>query len=95
MPRFGKAEGDVPLAERLGEWQTSKDPRVFKLILSPEFGERIDLPSSHAISCAILKNAWVCRWSGTQLYTSTRSIPMFILHYAAGLTATNYASTRS
>ena len=40
---FGKAEGDVPLAERLGEWQTSRDPRVFKLILSPEFGERIDI----------------------------------------------------
>ena len=40
---FGKAEGDVALANRLGEWQTSKDLRVFKLILSPEFGERIDL----------------------------------------------------
>ncbi len=27
----------------LAEWQGAKDPRLFKLIISPEFGERMDL----------------------------------------------------
>ncbi|MEZ5401906.1 MAG: hypothetical protein R2729_19695 [Bryobacteraceae bacterium] len=40
---FGKESGSPGLAERLGEWQSSRDPHLFKLILSPEFGERLDL----------------------------------------------------
>jgi type IV secretory pathway VirD2 relaxase len=38
------AERDrVAVGDELGRWQTAGDPRLFKLILSPEFGERIDL----------------------------------------------------
>ena len=33
----------MDLAQRLSEWQKAGDPRVFKFILSPEFGERVDL----------------------------------------------------
>ncbi|MFN0160970.1 MAG: DUF3363 domain-containing protein [Burkholderiales bacterium] len=40
---FGKDSAQAGLSERLGEWQSSRDPRLFKLILSPEFGERLDL----------------------------------------------------
>ena len=37
-------EGSQPdLSEQLGKWQAEQDPRLFKLILSPEFGERLDL----------------------------------------------------
>src|SRR5690242_3741116 len=32
---------DVPA--KLREWQAAADPRMFKLIVSPEFGERLDL----------------------------------------------------
>jgi len=32
---------DIPL--RLHEWQKAGDPRIWKLIISPEFGERLDL----------------------------------------------------
>jgi len=32
---------NIPL--RLHEWQESGDPRIWKLIISPEFGERLDL----------------------------------------------------
>jgi hypothetical protein len=32
---------DIPL--RLHEWQEARDPRIWKLIISPEFGERLDL----------------------------------------------------
>ena len=35
--------GETPLAEAMGQWQSAGDKRVFKVILSPEFGERIDL----------------------------------------------------
>jgi len=40
---FGTESAEPGLSERLGEWQSSRDPRLFKLILSPEFGERLDL----------------------------------------------------
>ena len=40
---FGKESAQPGLSERLGEWQSSRDPRLFKLILSPEFGERLNL----------------------------------------------------
>jgi hypothetical protein len=31
------------IASRLQEWQEAADPRIWKLIISPEFGERLDL----------------------------------------------------
>lgn len=40
---FGKESAQAGLSEQLGEWQSSRDPRLFKLILSPEFGERLEL----------------------------------------------------
>jgi type IV secretory pathway VirD2 relaxase len=33
----------VDIVERLGSWQRAGDERMWKLIISPEFGERIDL----------------------------------------------------
>jgi len=33
----------MAIAETLGEWQKAKDEHLFKLIISPEFGERMDL----------------------------------------------------
>lgn len=40
---FG-SEGDaMPVARTLGDWQAAGDAHVFKLIISPEFGERLDL----------------------------------------------------
>ncbi len=35
------AVGDLPRA--LARWQAAGDPRLFKIIISPEFGERIDM----------------------------------------------------
>ena len=36
---------DLPLepAKELARWQSEGDPRLWKLIVSPEFGERVDL----------------------------------------------------
>lgn len=31
------------ISETLSAWQAAGDPHVFKLIVSPEFGERMDL----------------------------------------------------
>lgn len=33
----------MPIAETLDEWQKAKDEHLFKLIISPEFGERMNL----------------------------------------------------
>jgi hypothetical protein len=40
---FGSARERAQIPEVLAGWQKSGDERLFKLIISPEFGERLDL----------------------------------------------------
>lgn len=40
---FGPSGEPIPLAAALNRWQTVGDPRMFKIIISPEFGDRLDL----------------------------------------------------
>ncbi len=40
---FDRDKDDVDIAGRLHEWQQSGDERLWKLIISPEFAERLDL----------------------------------------------------
>ena len=40
---FSATETAVDVAERLASWQSAGDERLFKIIVSPEFGERMDL----------------------------------------------------
>lgn len=40
---FDERGDGVQIAPRLDKWQTADDPRLYKIILSPEFGEKIDL----------------------------------------------------
>jgi len=40
---FDQTRDQCDIAQHLDEWQTAGDPRLFKLIISPEFGERLDL----------------------------------------------------
>jgi type IV secretory pathway VirD2 relaxase len=40
---FDRDGGGVDISQRLGEWQAFRDERLWKVIVSPEFGERIDL----------------------------------------------------
>lgn len=40
---FGHTGSAVDVAETLREWQESGDERLWKIIISPEFGERLDL----------------------------------------------------
>lgn len=40
---FNGEEKGIDMAGRLGEWQAAGDDRLWKLIFSPEFGDRIDL----------------------------------------------------
>ncbi len=40
---FGPASGVSDLPRTLARWQAAGDPRLFKIIISPEFGERIDM----------------------------------------------------
>lgn len=45
VPERGFNDGAEPvnIPERLAEWQTAGDERLWRFILSPEFGERLDL----------------------------------------------------
>jgi type IV secretory pathway VirD2 relaxase len=40
---FNRDRNGIDAARELDRWQTSGDPRFWKIILSPEFGDRIDL----------------------------------------------------
>lgn len=40
---FGATNDGINVAQRLTEWQRAKDERLFKLVVSPEFGDRLDL----------------------------------------------------
>jgi len=42
-PGFGSGGDAMPISETLGRWQESGDGRMFKLIISPEFGDRMNL----------------------------------------------------
>jgi type IV secretory pathway VirD2 relaxase len=39
---FDKTEDKLDVADRLNGWQEAGDPRLWKIILSPEFGDRLD-----------------------------------------------------
>ena len=41
---FNRENESVDIAGQLANWQTAGDQQVWKLIVSPEFGDRIDLP---------------------------------------------------
>jgi hypothetical protein len=40
---FTATNDRIDIPQTLGQWQTAGDQRLFKLIISPEFGERLDL----------------------------------------------------
>ena len=40
---FSATENAADVAQRLASWQSAGDERMFKIIVSPEFGERMDL----------------------------------------------------
>ncbi|MEP6755967.1 MAG: DUF3363 domain-containing protein [Chthonomonadales bacterium] len=40
---FGQESESVAISEQLGGWQKAGDERMWKLIVSPEFGDRVDL----------------------------------------------------
>jgi type IV secretory pathway VirD2 relaxase len=40
---FDRAEKSIDIATRLEGWQKANDERLWKLIISPEFGDRVDL----------------------------------------------------
>jgi type IV secretory pathway VirD2 relaxase len=40
---FSQAQNGIDVAARLNAWQSGHDPLLWKLILSPEFGDRLDL----------------------------------------------------
>jgi type IV secretory pathway VirD2 relaxase len=41
---FNDENNAVDIAGHLAEWQAAGDPQLWKLIVSPEFGDRVDLP---------------------------------------------------
>jgi len=40
---FDEAQQKLDVAHQLDVWQQAGDPRLWKIILSPEFGEKVDM----------------------------------------------------
>jgi hypothetical protein len=40
---FDQAQEGLDVAKRLNDWQRAGDPRLWKIILSPEFGDKLDM----------------------------------------------------
>jgi hypothetical protein len=76
----GTADG---IAKALGEWQKSGDQRLFKIILSPEFGERMDSIGRPVSSWNACRATSVCPWSGLEPFTGTQTIHTSKSRFAA------------
>ncbi len=59
---FG-ANGALDAVSTLRDWQTSDDPRMFKMIISPEFGEKMDLKKYTHDVLAKMQNDLGCEFN--------------------------------
>jgi type IV secretory pathway VirD2 relaxase len=48
---FDESQERLDLAHRLDDWQQAGDPRLWKVILSPEFGEKLDM---QRLACGVM-----------------------------------------
>jgi type IV secretory pathway VirD2 relaxase len=69
---FGSAGDGVPMVETLDRWQRQGDASVFKFILSPEFGERMDMRQySRELVASLEKDLGVSlEWVGMDHYNT-------------------------
>jgi hypothetical protein len=44
---FNATERGIHVAARFGQWQSAGDERMWKVIVSPEFGDRVDLGAAN------------------------------------------------
>lgn len=70
---FNGADESIDIAGRLEGWQKANDERLWKLIVSPEFGDRVDLKrlTRDLMTETQMELGW--RWNGRLWHTSTPS----------------------
>jgi len=54
---FSAMEQGIDVADRLSQWQLAGDERMWKLIVSPEFGDRMDLTLRSQLS-GVFRRSW-------------------------------------
>jgi type IV secretory pathway VirD2 relaxase len=69
---FGHAGDDMPIATTLDGWQNEKDAHIFKLIISPEHGNRMDMREYTKAYMAALEKELGTRleWVGAAHYNT-------------------------
>lgn len=69
---FGHEGDDMPIPETLDRWQKEQDPNVFKLIISPEHGNELDLREyTKAYMAALEKELGTSlQWVGADHYNT-------------------------
>lgn len=67
----------LDVAKRLDDWQRAGDPRLWKIILSPEFGDKLDMRQFARAVMAEWKKRSDRRWNGLQWHTTTLGTPTY------------------
>jgi len=69
---FSRDGGSVDLAERLQHWQAEGDERLWKLIVSPEFGNQVDLSrlTRDLMNCMEEELATKLEWAAVEHYNT-------------------------
>ena len=73
----------IEIAERLESWQRAGDERLWKIIVSPEFGDRVDLRKLTRDLCQRWRRISELRSNGWRWRTTTRNTHTFTWHCEA------------
>jgi hypothetical protein len=70
-------EQNLDIAAKLYNWQGAGDERLFKVIVSPQFGDRLTSISRLASRCTCWNMTWVRNSNGSPRFITTPSIPTY------------------
>ena len=82
---FSATETAINVARRLASWQSAGDERIFKIIVSPEFGERMDLEKhTRDLMCRIERSFLTkLEWIATATLSTRTSTLRFVVSIIA------------
>jgi hypothetical protein len=68
---FDDAQQGLDVSRRLSDWQQDGDPRLWKIILSPEFGERLDMQQlARAVMAGVEEDSAEVEWVAVAHYNT-------------------------
>lgn len=73
-PAFNAKEEQIDAGQTLRDWQSAGDTRVFKIIVSPEFGDRLDLKSvTRKLMRAMQQDLGALEWIAVAHYNTAHA----------------------